>query len=173
MKRAPSTRAGGWLPAALAALLAACAAPPARALCVGPVCSCTLSTSPVAFGTVNPLAAGATLGVGNVRMSCGGVAGLLIPYRIDLGPGASGNVGARRLYAGANTLAYNLYSDAARSTVWGDGSAGSPVNGSILLDVLGLSPAVNHAVYGRIPSGQTSTVPGSYGDTVTVTLTYY
>lgn len=144
----------------------------AQALCLGPVCSCSVSTTPVAFGSHNPLG-GATDSTGSVRVNCGGLAGLLIPYRIDLSTGGGASYSARRMSSGANTLAYNLYSDPTRSTVWGNGIGGSAsVNAAVLLDVLGLSPLQTHTVYGRIPSGQTSAVPGSYADTITVTITY-
>jgi spore coat protein U-like protein len=92
---------------------------------------------------------------------------------VALGPGGSGNTGARRLNSGAHTLAYGLYTDAARSTAWGDSSGGAILIDSIVLDVLGLAPVRQHTVYGRIPAGPTGAVPGSYTDTVTLTLTYF
>ena len=157
--------------ALLVALLAAASA--ARALCVSPLCSCTAATTALVFGAHNPLG-GATDSTGSVRVTCGGVAGLLIPFRIDLGRGSAGGYAPRRLASGANTLAYNLYSDAGRTSVWGDGTGGSvAVEGSVLLDLLGWAPAQSHVVYGRIGTGQTGTVPGSYADTVSVTVTYY
>lgn len=56
---------------------------------------------------------------------------------------------------------------------WGDIARGTAVSGSIQLSVLGSAAPVTHTVYGRIPSGQTTTVPGAYADTITVTVTYY
>ena len=74
---------------------------------------------------------------------------------------------------GANQLAYNLYTDNTYLTAWGDGSGGSQsVSSGILLDVLGLSPQQTHWIYGRIPGSQTTVAPGSYIDTITVTVTY-
>ena len=53
-------------------------------------------------------------------------------------------------------------------------SAGTQsVNGSFTLDVLGSAPTQTQWVYGRVPGSQTSTVPGSYTDTIGVTLTYF
>lgn len=170
MKAPPNAGQALLRAATVAALLLA--APTARALCVSPLCSCNVTTTAVAFGAFNPLTGSASDSVGNVRVSCSGVVGLLVPYRVDLSAGSSGNVAARRMTSGARQLAYGLYSDSTRSSVWGD-TAGTAVNGGILLDVLGLSPPVDHAVYGRIPAGQLSAVPGVYSDTITVTLTYY
>lgn len=143
---------------------------PAQALCLAPLCQCTVASTGPAFGSVMPLSALATDSSGSVRVQCGGVAGLLIPFRVDLGAGG-GTVGARRLAGPGGTLAYNLYRDAARSSVWGSDAQG--VNGSVLLDVLGWSPEQVLTIYGRIPGGQTGVVPGLYTDTIAVTLTFY
>ena len=75
--------------------------------------------------------------------------------------------------SGAQTVGYGLYSDASRLSNWGDMAHGSAVSSFMLLDALGLAPAVTHTVYGRIPSGQNTAVPGVYVDTITVTVTYY
>lgn len=146
---------------------------PAQALCTA-ICVCNVTTTALAFGAINPLAASASDSTGSVKVNCGGVAGLLIPYRIDLGAGASGNASSRRLMSGARSMQYNLYQDSSRQTVWGDGNGlTQALNGGVLLDALGLSPGVVHPVYGRVPGAQSTTVPGSYADTVTVTLSYF
>ncbi len=66
----------------------------------------------------------------------------------------------------SNTLAYQIYLDAGRATVWGDGSASSSTKSGT-----GTGSVQSISVYGRIPSLAT-VVPGSYTDTVTVTVTY-
>lgn len=149
-------------------------APPARALCLPVACSCTTSTTNVAFGNYNPFAFGNTDSTGSVRVSCGGVAGLLIPFNIAISAGSSGSFAGRTLKNGSRTLAYNLYTGASYATVWGDGTGGSQVvAGSVTLDLLGLSPAQTFTVYGRLPGRQLTAAPGSYADTLNVTLTYY
>lgn len=157
----------------LAALLLFIATAPAHALCTI-TCACAVSTTNLQFGLLNPLSSANTDSAGNVRVSCGGIAGLLIPYRVDLTKGNGPSYTGRRMSSGANTLAYNLYQDSNRQILWGDGTGNSQtLNGGILLDVLGLSPPVDHAVHGRIPGSQTTVVPGVYGDSISVTLTYY
>ncbi|MFG6414738.1 spore coat U domain-containing protein [Roseateles sp. DC23W] len=147
---------------------------PAQALCLPAVCSCGVTTTNVAFGTYSPLAFGNTDTTGSVRISCGGVAGLLIPFNIAISAGGGGTYANRRMASGANVLRYNLYTDASYTTLWGDGSATSQlVNASVLLDLLGLSPAQTFYIYGRIPGRQLTAVPGTYADTISVTLTYY
>ena len=156
----------------LAALL--CSAGAAHGLCLPAACTCSVVTTSVAFGAYNPLAFGNTDSTGSVKVSCGGVAGLLIPFNIALSAGSSASYAGRRLRSGGNSLGYNLYTDASYATVWGDGSSATQLqSSSVILDVLGLAPAQTFVVYGRIPGRQTTAVPGSYSDTISVTLTYY
>lgn len=159
----------------IAALLMLLAwAGPAQALCLPAVCTCTLSTTNVAFGTYNPLAYGNTDTTGTVKVDCGGVVGLLIPFNIAISAGSGGSYANRRMKSGSNWLSYNLYTDASYTTVWGDGSSATQlINANVTLDVLGLAPTQNFVVYGRIPGRQLTTVPGVYSDTISVTLTYY
>jgi spore coat protein U-like protein len=68
--------------------------------------------------------------------------------------------------SGSNTLGYQLYLDAGRSSVWGDGSASSSTSSGT-----GTGSAQTLTIYGRLPS-LANVVPGSYTDTVTVTVSY-
>jgi spore coat protein U-like protein len=63
-------------------------------------------------------------------------------------------------------LRYNLYVDAARRRVWGDGDSGGTAR------ITGQSDgrkAVSFTIYGRIPDGQ-SVRQGSYRDSVKVSV---
>lgn len=156
-----------------ALLLGLCGCASAHALCTL-VCSCTVSTTSVVFGAHNPLLAANNDSTGNVRVTCGGVVGLLIPLTISIGAGTSGTMAGRQMANGANRLNYNVYTTSGRTTVWGDGSgATATVGGSITLNVLGSAPPLDFPVYGRIPGSQGSVAPGSYADTLVVTLTYF
>lgn len=146
---------------------------PASALCVL-LCSCSVSTTAVAFGGYNPLASEHLDTSGAVRVRCGGVLGLFVPYEIELGKGSYGASHASRLMAnGSQRLQYNLYTDSIRMSVWGDGSGGSQtISDSVTIILLG-GTNNDHPIYGRIPRGQTTLTPGAYSDTVTVTVTYW
>jgi len=158
-----------WAFAAIAALLAT----DAHALCTI-TCSCAVSTTNVVFGAINPLSLSNIDSVGGVTVSCGGIAGLLIPLQVDISTGISGNYAARTLVSGANTLSYNLYKDSARSTVFGNGTNGTgDASSSIQLTALGTATPVTVSIYGRVFGAQVTAVPGSYADTISVTLTYY
>jgi spore coat protein U-like protein len=81
------------------------------------------------------------------------------PFTIALGNGTNYSMG-RRLASGASYINYFLYSDSSRSNQW-DSVTGTG-NGS----------DQSFTVYGRIPSGQSISYTGSYGDTVIATITY-
>jgi spore coat protein U-like protein len=68
---------------------------------------------------------------------------------------------------GGTELLYNLYTNAARSVIWGDGVTGA----SVPLRVGRNGRVESRTVYARIPPRQPA-APGSYLDTVVVTFTY-
>jgi spore coat protein U-like protein len=88
-------------------------------------------------------------------------------YTVGLGTGlATGaTVSTRKLQNGANLLNYGLYSNATWTTNWGNTLATNWVTGT------GNGAAQNITVYGQIPAAQYVT-PGSYADTISVTVTY-
>lgn len=118
--------------------------------------SCSVAPQGVLFGGYDTLAPGPTDGVGRVHVDCD----TALPITIALGPG-SGSQGAREMRSGANSLSYDLYSDAARLARWGeDASAVSASGGKADL-----------TVYGRIPARQN--IPaGAYSDVVTITVSF-
>ena len=71
--------------------------------------------------------------------------------------------------SGSNTLNYNLYRDAARTTIWGDGSGGTSFFQVSVLPLLPTSGTVT--VYGRIPALQDAHT-GSYSDSIVATITF-
>lgn len=136
------------------------------------IADCSVSATGVAFGNysfTNPTATDAT---GNVQVSCslGGLISLLVSYDILLSTGGSASYAPRKMTSGTNELQYNLYTNAGRSIVWGNGTSDT----SIVSDgyLLGLGTTVrNYSVYGRLPAGQ-NTPAGAYTDTITVTVNY-
>lgn len=121
--------------------------------------ACTVTVAPPAFGAYDPFDPLPSDAWGEIAVQCPAPAA----YEIALGPGA-GTIDARRLHAGTDALAYNLYIDATRTLIWGDGSGVSQT-------VSGLAQDAVHPLYGRIAAGQM--VPaGTYADAITVTVTY-
>jgi spore coat protein U-like protein len=127
---------------------------------------CTVSATSVAFGSFNTLTGSTVDSTGTITVTCNKA----IPYTIGLSPGGSGTYSPRSMTNGGNQLAYNLYSDAGYSQVWGNGTGGSS---RVSDSIPSRQDFRDHTVYGRIPlSTQRSAVAGSYSDSITVTVTY-
>jgi spore coat protein U-like protein len=158
--------------AALAAALGACcaAAPAAAAVTV----NCTVSASSLAFGIYNPLYAAATTSTGNLLITCTGTGtgSVSVTTAVTFSTGLSGTYATRKMFSGSNALSYNLYWSTAYAQVMGDGSGGSYAGTAGPFTVLaGGSVPVTGTMYGRIPAQQ-DVAPGSYVDTLLVTVTY-
>lgn len=84
---------------------------------------------------------------------------------IGLNGGANDQTSARGMKSAAGAiLRYQLYRDAARTSGIGSGSAGIALTANT-------SGSGTVPVYGRIPNGQ-AVAPGTYSDTVAITLTF-
>lgn len=123
--------------------------------------TCAISASPLAFGTYAPAAARDS--TATIAVNCSRTA----PYQISLGSGQNPSGGTRRMAGPVGAfVGYNLYSNSARTTAWGDGGTlGARVSGT------GSGTAQNLIVHGRMPANQYSR-PGSYTDSVFVTVEY-
>ena len=156
----PSTKVA----AVVLAMLALTAVPYAAAA------SCTVTTSGEAFGSYNPPANVADLTTGTITVRCTGTAFSTVSYSIVLSTG-SGTFGTRLMHAGSNALGYNLYTDSALTSLWGDGTSGTTVVSDSYR--IGFSAVTrSYTVYGRIPNNQTAARTGSYSDLVLVSVNY-
>ena len=124
--------------------------------------SCTVnSASTLNFGSQGILATNVDQ-TSTVQVTCTNTT----PYhiRLNVGTGAGATVAARKMTSGANTVNYTLYSDSGRTTLWGN------TVGTDTVAATGSGAAQSYTVYGRVPA-QTTPAPGSYTDTITVTVT--
>lgn len=145
-------------------------APLALLLPVAALADCTVSTTGVGFGAYDPFAVADTESTGGVEVTCSNLLGVNISYEIALSTGSSGTFSTREMTSGSAILQYQLYTDSARTTVWGDGSGSTAtITDGYLLQLL--SRTETYPVYGSLFAGQTSAA-GSYVDSITVTLTY-
>lgn len=127
---------------------------------------CTVTATAVAFGTYSPLTTATS--TGTISVVCTGVVGSS-SATAALSSGTSGTFTARTMSNGTGgTLSYNLYTIAADSVVWGDGTGGSQTQ-TLTINGMG-KVTVNATVYGFVPSQDPA--PGSYSDTITVTVNY-
>ncbi|VWC49642.1 lipoprotein [Burkholderia lata] len=125
--------------------------------------NCNISATNVSFGTASVLS-GALAATGSITAQCtNGDA-----WKIALNGGSSGSVTARQMQrsGGGGTIGYGLYTDAARSIAWGDGTGGSST-------VTGVGTGTSQVVtvYGAVPA-QTTPAPGNYSDTITATISF-
>lgn len=171
----PRTRGSVRLLAGSLLLAAAVAAPPAiAATATGTLntsatvtSNCTVSTTAVAFGDVDVTSGSNVDGTGGISVTC--TSGTAWTATADAGSGTGATLATRNMTKGTDLLNYILYTDSARSSVWGDGvTVGA--DGKFTGTATGSAQA--STIYGRVPAGQTSLPAGAYSDTVTVTVTY-
>lgn len=127
----------------------------------GPVlaASCTVSSSGVNFGSYDTLSGAETDSTGTVRLRCDES----VSATIALSSG-SGSIASRKMSSGRDELSYNLYTNAQRNVIWGDGTGGSNT-------VTVQGDTVDYPIYGVIASRQRVTA-GGYTDTIMLTVTY-
>ncbi len=146
-------------------LCIACFATPADA-----AVSCGVSTTGVAFGSYDPILGQNRDTSGTISVSCTGNSGDAVSYSLLLSAG-DGSFSSRAMAGSAVPLQYNLYTDIARSQIWGDGTSGTVVvSDSYSLSIS--STVRNYTVYGRIPSGKTGLTAAAYNDTIVISLNY-
>lgn len=126
------------------------------------VAACSLTAAPLAFGNYVNGQASAKDGQADVSYDC--ASGLNIT--LNLSAGGSGNEAARTMSSPTTfeALSYQLYQDAARSTVWGSGASGIDVNPTPG------GGAQTHTIFGEIPGGLGVTPAVDYADTVVFDL---
>jgi spore coat protein U-like protein len=139
--------------------------------------NCTVTVSGVAFGTYDPVPTSPDDSTGTITVRCvhtgrGGADST--NYTVTLSTGGGLSYAPRKLSAGAATLNYNLFRDAGRTQIWGNGTGGT----TIITGNIKVGPGagnntrtVNHTVYGRIPAQQDPDA-GNYADSILVTLTF-
>jgi spore coat protein U-like protein len=137
--------------------------------------TCTTTATGVAFGLYNPLTGTPNNTTGSVSVRCQLVDDNFarVNYTVVLSTGASNSFVNRTLRSGANPLNYNLYTDAAHTQIWGNGG-GATAAPTGRINLFWFAPTAQNdlTIYGSIPTAQYNVVPGSYTDTIVVTVTY-
>ena len=126
--------------------------------------NCTMTNGAIAFGNYDPVVVNATanLDVASTGFSVSCTKGVGYAIALDLGGNASGTT-RRMKDAAGDFLTYEIYNDSGRTTIW---NATNTVAGTAASKA-----AIALTAYGRVAGGQD--VPtGSYGDTVTATVTF-
>jgi len=127
--------------------------------------TCTITTSAVAFGAIDTLSATPDDSTGTISVTC--TNGTPWAASAGAGTGTGATLSVRKMVSGANLINYALYTNSARTTIWGDGVAPTAT-----IAATGTGSVQANTIYGRVPTGQGSTPVGSYADTVAVTVTF-
>jgi spore coat protein U-like protein len=126
--------------------------------------ACTITTTNMAFGNYNVFSTTALNSTSTITYRCGTDSNI----SVMLSTGSSGSFNPRTMLRVAEPLNYNLYRNAARTNIWGDGTGGTqyytranpPNDTNVVL-----------TVYGRIPALQDVSA-GGYLDYVTATINF-
>ena len=126
---------------------------------------CSISTTSVSFGMYDVFDTAPNDSTGTITLNCNGGARDLT---VEIDRGGAATFALRHMVNGASQLRYNLYLNAARTAIWGDGTGGTqpydvgnPAN----------NKDVTLTIFARIPAEQ-DVSSGSYSDSVTVTVNY-
>jgi len=119
--------------------------------------TCSVTATPMAFGTYIPTAASTS--TSTVSVTC--TNGTPATFLLNAGTATGATVTNRSMVSGAVLLGYGLYSDAAHTANFG--ATATAVNGT--------GSAVVTTVYGQVPAGQ-YVAPNTYTDTITATVSY-
>ena len=124
----------------------------------------TVTATALAFGDYDPLNGADKDSTSTIDVTCSNGT----PFTIKLDGGMHSDPQGRHMQrdGGAETLHYDLFSDAARTQVWGNGTVGDVVSGT------GTGVVVQETVYGRVHGGQNEKPTGTYSDTITVNVDY-
>ena len=127
--------------------------------------NCLVTAAPLAFTDYD--ASGTVDGSADLSVRCSNAT----LYTIKLGGGTNGNIAQRLLKSGSNVLQYNLFTSAARTTIWGD-TVGTTVGGTGR--GMSINKANTHTVFGTIANSDANqdAPVGLYTDAVAVTVEY-
>ena len=133
--------------------------------------ACTVSATNIAFGNYTP-GGGALTGNSTISVKCTKTT----PYTVALNAG-SGTMGQRTMINGAESLQYQLWTSAAFSTIFGDGTSASVTAASPVGGGAGLGAAAQtFTAFGQMPDSafnqNAAPLGTNYSDTITVTVTY-
>ena len=120
----------------------------------------------MAFGSINTLTGTAVDTTATMTITCSGGTGGGQRLCISIGAGSASDATSRKMTGpSGNAARYDLYSNSARTTLWGSWETGYDTNG-LQLDV-GKGSTTNVTVYGRFFAAQQTLLPGAYTATFT------
>jgi spore coat protein U-like protein len=124
---------------------------------------CDISASALDFGEYRAATGSPRQGTTQLRATC--TPGTTYQIGLNEGTSAGASTNQRKMVSATGALNYQLYTDSARSVIWGNTPGTDTVTGA------GTGLAQDLTVFGSIPAGQS--VPAEeYADTITVRIYY-
>lgn len=125
---------------------------------------CTLTVGNLEFGSYSYFSPAAEEAAGRITVRCSGTEAIPVEISIDSGAHGGGFAPRQMRHGGReDLLGYLIFTDAAMTTVWGDGTRGS----ALVRRTVPPGGGIEAPVYGRIPPGQDVSA-GRFADRVTV-----
>jgi spore coat protein U-like protein len=126
--------------------------------------TCTVSMTNVAFGTVNVLPGTAVDTTATVTVTCSGGSGNQ-RVCVSIGCGSACDSTSRMMTGpSSSTARYDLYSNSARTTLWGSWQTGYDTAGVQM--TVSKNSSANQTVYARLLASQQTDAAGSYTATL-------
>jgi len=132
--------------------------------------NCNVSVSSINFGSTGSFISSAIDTTGTINVQCTDGS----PFSVGLDNGQHANSGQRRMQALAGQyVSYGLYTDSAYSLAWTTSTSTTSCSGGTGTCALGTGTGSSQpiTIYAQIPP-QNAPAPGSYADTVVVTVTF-
>jgi len=130
--------------------------------------ACTVSTTALNFGSYDVFGPTPVDSTGTITVTCDESPPPTVTVAVGPSPNSGGFFPRQMKHLQRpDLLSYNLFTEAARSTVWGDGTQGT----SMVSDKAHKNRPWVVTIYGRIPAGQ-DVSSGSYQEVITVTITW-
>ena len=126
--------------------------------------TCSVSTTSVRFSSYDVFSTIPLDTTGSVTFNCDAA----LSVSMVLNRGGSSTFNPRRMTKGSEPVNYNLYLDASKSTIWGDGTGNTSVYSNPSTPV---NQNVTVTIFGSMPARQNASV-GSYTDSISVTINF-
>jgi spore coat protein U-like protein len=134
--------------------------------------NCSITATPLSFGSYDPFGANATSALdttSTISVACTKAASVSIGINqgSNSASGSTTDAPLRQLGSGSDLLRYDLYTDSARSQVWGD-IGGTKTQSYTSTSKNTVTP---FNVYARVPANQ-DVADGTYSDQITATVLF-